>query len=91
MKRPGRSTGQVRLELSEPPEGIAIQKVSRFEGGVAIDLRTNGEKIKPGLKGNLIVNAFVERVPRTKDGKPRGPRRRIPMGTLPAIPFEVVD
>jgi hypothetical protein len=33
--------------------------------------------------GNLIVDAFQER--------PANPGRRVPFGTLPAIPFEIVE
>ena len=49
---------------------------------------TSGEEIKPGLKGNLIVEAFVQRQQKIGPGKPRV--RRVPLGTLPAIAFEIV-
>jgi len=76
--------GQVQMVLNEPPEGIAIESVVATPGGVAVTLKANG-KAKAGLKGNLIVDAFVDRpAPNTKQGV-----RRQPLGTLPAIPFEV--
>ena len=50
----------------------------------------DAKKAKPGAKGNLIISAYMERVAKDKDGKPRGPKRRLPMGILPAVPFEVV-
>ena len=82
---------QVQLELSEPPEGIAIQKVSPDEkGGLAFLLSVDAGKVKPGLAGNLIVNAFIEKAVKSKDGKPKpNKRRRIPLGALPALPFEI--
>lgn len=85
----GRFANQIRLELNEPPEGIAIQKVSADRDGVAIVLRAQDGKAKPGLKGNLIVNAFMERNVTPKGGK-KVNRRRVQLGTLPAIPFEIV-
>ena len=81
---------QVRVELSEPPEGIAIKKVSPDRQGLAILLSAEDGKAKPGLKGNLIVEAFREWVPKSRDSKPTGPKRRTALGMLPAIPFEVV-
>jgi hypothetical protein len=77
---------QVQLALSEPPEGIAIENVSPAREGVAILLRADAEKVAPGLKGNLILDAFIERT-----FGPAGAqrKRRIPVGTLPAVPFEI--
>jgi hypothetical protein len=46
-------------------------------------------KVKPGLKGNLIVDASSDRPAAPKD-KGAKPARRRPSATLPAIPFEVV-
>jgi len=86
----GLLTGQVKLELSEPPEGIAIQKISPEKNGVSILLSVEDGKVKPGLKGNLIVNAFTERAQRSKSGTKKTRNRRVPLGTLPAIPFEIV-
>ena len=77
---------QVQLQLSDPPEGITIEDVSSVAGGAAIVLRADADKFEPGLKGNLIVDAFIERPLR---GQP-GNKRRFPVGILPAIPFEIV-
>jgi hypothetical protein len=84
---PPRLAGQVRLELSEPPEGVSIQSVSSGREGMTLLLRVEGAKAKPGLKGNLIVNAFVDR---PVNGPARAAVRQQPIGTLPAIPFEIV-
>jgi hypothetical protein len=79
------------LALNEPPEGVTIQSVSPVREGAAIQVKTDADAAKPGLKGNLIVDAFVERSVRRGPGNSQGPKRRIPVGTLPAIPFEVVE
>jgi hypothetical protein len=81
--------GQVQLELSEPPEGIAVKSVSPAPGGLEIVLQSDAAKVKPGLKGNLIVAVFLERTGLGKKGKP-GKQRRVPVAMLPAIPFEIM-
>jgi hypothetical protein len=81
---------KVQLELSEPPEGIAIKNVSAARGGAEIVLQCDAAKAKPGLQGNLIVNAFASMPDTAGKAKAGAGQRRAPMGTLPAIPFEVV-
>ena len=80
----------LRLELNQPPEGITIQDVETVRDGVAIILRADAAKVKAGLKGNLIVDAYMERAA-NPDAKQPTARRRVPLGTLPAIPFEIVE
>jgi len=80
----------IQLELNEPPEGIAIRSVSPGRDGIEIVLQGDAEKAKVALEGNLIVNAFLLRPPPAGDDKAKGGRRRIPLGTLPAIPFRLV-
>ncbi len=43
-----------------------------------------------GLKGNMILKAFVKREIKGKDKKPTGKMRRNSLGVLPAVPFEIV-
>jgi len=81
---------QLRVELNEPPEGIAVKKVSPDRAGLTVLLSLEEGKAKPGLKGNLIAEAFREWALKSRDGKPTGRTRRISLGILPAIPFEVV-
>jgi hypothetical protein len=82
-----RLNGQIQLTLDEPPEGITIQSITAARDGVSVLLKADAAKTKPGLKGNLILDAFVERP--TPDGAKQATRRQ-PLGTLPALPFEVV-
>ena len=79
-----RLAGQVYLELSDPPEGIRIESVAPFAGGLAVNLRADPSKAHPGLKGNLILDVYLER----PDAKSAARRRQL-WGTLPAIPFAV--
>jgi hypothetical protein len=82
---------QLHLELNEPPEGIAVQKVSPAPPNVTFQLSADGEKVKPGDKGNLIFEAFMERSPNPASGRPQAAKRRVSLGRLPAVPFEIVE
>jgi hypothetical protein len=88
---PNSAIENVRYELNDPPEGIAIQKTTPIPGGADIVLRCDGAKAKPGLEGNLIIDIAGERTPPAANGRPAGTRQRVPLGTLPAVPFEIVD
>jgi len=87
---PNNPFDKIQFELSEPPEGIGLKEVIQAGDGIEIVLHCDALKVKPGLQGNLIVNIIGERVPPA--GNARGPanRQRIPLGTLPAIPFEIL-
>jgi hypothetical protein len=84
-----RLNGQVQMTLNEAPEGISIQSVTPSRDGVSVVLKADPAKAKAGLKGNLIFDAFVEREV-TGAGQKQA-RRRQPLGTLPAVPFEIVE
>ena len=81
-----------QLELSESPDGITIANVAPEGVGTKIVLRSDAAKIKPGAKGNLIVNVMAKR-PQAAAGatnaRPNQPRAPV-LGALPAIPFEIV-
>lgn len=74
------SRRRFHLELSEPPDGLTLEKTNWREGQVELILKADAEKIKAGLSGNLIVEIFA-------DGGQGGRRR--PVGVLPAILFEI--
>ncbi len=81
-------TGQIQVDLSDPPEGIAVDRVSWTERGLALILRGDAARARPTLKGNLMANAFLQTTVTEKDGKTREVRNLI--GPLPAIPFEII-
>ena len=84
-----KSFGKIELELSDPPEGITIKSVASSGDGTEIVLASDAAKVKPGLEGNLIVNLAAKNAP-AKTGKPGKGPSRVPLATLPAIPFQVV-
>ena len=82
---PQRLAGQMSVDLNDPPEGLKIEKSSQTPEGLTVMLRVDPAKLKPGTRGNLILDVYQER----PDAK-QALRRRQLWGTLPAIPFEVV-
>jgi hypothetical protein len=87
---PGNLLTKVQYELSEPPEGVELRDASPGRDGTEIVLQCDAAKAKPGLKGNLIVNISAERVAQPANGRPQAARQRVSLGTLPAVPFEIV-
>jgi hypothetical protein len=85
-----RTFEKVQLELSEPPEGISVREVSLDQQNAQIVLQADAAKVKPGLRGNLIVEMSGERTPPAAPTKAKANRQRVPLGFLPAIPFEIV-
>lgn len=82
--------GEVRLELSDPPEGIVLDCTRLQEDGI-LAFRAEAAVAKPGVAGNLIVNAYaVKTKENTGKGKEQRKKRRILLGVLPAIAFEVI-
>jgi hypothetical protein len=77
------------LELNGAPDGIAIQSVSPDGNGVDIVFHCDADKIKPGLQGNLLVDILPKVQPANQSAQKAGNQRRNPVGTLPAIPFEI--
>jgi hypothetical protein len=87
---PMKNFEHVQLELSEPPEGLSLRDAAVGEAGAEFVLAADASKVKPGLRGNLIVTVSGERVPPQRGSQPApAARRRVPLGVLPAIPFEI--
>ena len=54
---------EIRVELSEPPKGITVEKVTPEGPGLVVSLATDAKTVEPGLKGNLIFEVFREWTP----------------------------
>jgi hypothetical protein len=80
---------KIECQLSEPPEGLTLRDLVVVQAGASFVLQADAAKIKPGLRGNLIVTMSGERVPPANQPAPAA-RRRVVLGTLPAIAFEIV-
>jgi hypothetical protein len=80
---------RVQLALNDPPPGITLQQAADAYGGLVIRLHADAAQASPGLQGNLIVDASV--MPPVNPANPRpAAARPSPLGSLPAIAFEVV-
>ena len=87
---PMKNFEDIQLELSEPPVGLSLRDVAIGETGAEFVLEADASKIKPGLRGNLIVTVSGERVPPQRANRPPpAARRRVPIAVLPAVPFEI--
>lgn len=77
------------LELVEPPPGLTLGPATWTPRGFDFDVRCDAG-VRRGLRGNLIV--AVSGSGRSKAAAPAGaPPQRRALGTLPAIPFEIVS
>lgn len=84
-----RFVSNVQFELSDPPAGITLQSCSGKGDFIDVVLACDAAAVKPGLQGNLMLNATGERTnPNAKNAAAR--TQRVPLGSVPAIPFEVV-
>jgi hypothetical protein len=80
----------IELELSEPPEGLTLQDVTVVPIGLAFELKADGDAAQTGFADNLIVEAFIEVESQGRGGGAANQTRRVSLGVLPAIPFEIV-
>jgi hypothetical protein len=81
---------RVDLKLNEPPEGITLRSHERGGSDAELVFESNAAKSHAGLQGNLIVDVFGVRPPSPNKKKAQGNQRFL-VGSLPAIPFEIVD
>jgi hypothetical protein len=79
----GAGSDKLQVLLNEPPEGISLKRSVFSSDGAVLELRADSEKVKPGLRTNVIAEVYPQS---GKAGKPS----RFPLGTFPAIPVEVI-
>jgi len=82
--------GKIELALSDPPDGIALKEADAQRLTTDLVLAGDAGKLEAGLRGNLIVSAFLVREQPATEERPARVVR-LPMGVLPAMPFEVVE
>jgi hypothetical protein len=86
--RPHDQKDKLNVSLDQPPKGVRL--VGRNIEGKTIELTLRAEKdAQANLAGNLILDVSVTRTFRA--GKPNQVTRTIPLGTMPAIPFQIAD
>jgi hypothetical protein len=80
----------VQLALNNPPEVISVQSVAPAQDSLTLLLQADADKVKPGQKGNLIIEASAERAANPATGTQPANKKRMSLGFLPAITFEIV-
>jgi len=75
----GAARRRFQMDLSDPPAGIVLAKTNWSTDQVELLFKADPEKAKIGDSGNLIVEILAD-----------AGGRRLSVGVLPAIPFEVV-
>ena len=86
---PLRGFQNIQLELNDPPAGISLARVSIGPREAQFEIRADAANVRAGLRSNLIVAISGERVP-AQNSAQTAPRRRQPLGFLPALAFEIV-
>lgn len=81
---------QLRVELSEPPPGISVEKVSPEGKALAVVLAVDAEKVKAGFRGNLLFRVYREWTPAPTETNLNPKPQQSSYGFLPAMPFEVI-
>jgi len=76
-----------KIQLLDPPEGITLKEFSMAAGRVTLTLEADAANVKPGLAGNLIATFLTS--DKTPPGAPGKNPVRVPLGSLPAIPYEI--
>jgi len=82
--------GKYILSLDNPPDGITIGKVTHRQYETDIQLIADANT-PLDYADNLIIEVILEVTPRSRDEDKKQDKRRIPIGTLPAIPIKVVQ
>ena len=91
-----RRAGRVTLALNEPPPGVTLERAIESGGRIEVVLAAAADA-KAGARGNLIFDIILERTesappaanpPAAPPPRREGPRRVV-LGQLPAIPYEI--
>ncbi len=79
----------IQFALDDPPDGMTLRDAVVTQNVATFVLQSDAAKPKTGTRGNLIVTMSGERVPPAN--APNQTRRRVVIGTLPAIMCEIVS
>lgn len=79
---------EVQIELVDPPAGVSITGTTARSGAVHVDISCDAAKVKPGMEGNLLLAATGLRPGSSKQKAGKNPAR-VPLATIPAIPFRI--
>ncbi|MFC1763203.1 hypothetical protein ACFL6U_14135 [Planctomycetota bacterium] len=89
--RRGKALKEMKLVLDDPPTGLSLHDVEALADGLTFRLKAEKDAFPNGYEDNLIIEVMREYYPKDKDGKPQEKKQQYSMGTLPAVPFEIVQ
>jgi hypothetical protein len=78
----------LRFELRDPPAGVTLQPTRYGDQNIVLKIKA-GANAPAGTIQNLLVEAFINPPASQPGGKEKGPRQRVSLGLLPAIPIEI--
>ncbi len=84
---------KIELALRDPPKGVTVHGVETVANWLAFELAVEQDAMEGAAEDNLILEAFTRTIPgkRGRRGKKAAMQsRRVSLGVLPAIPFEIV-
>lgn len=84
---PPPKVGKIKFELSNPPDGFAIEDIQFTPEGLAFNITTDENAPAPGYEDNLIVLGTLERPAAKKNAAKK--QDIVPLGALPAIPVRI--
>lgn len=86
---PGRGVVEgIHFELRDPPTGVSLVDVRREPAKVTLVLACDAAR-EEAFSGNIIADAYIQNPIRDDDGNPTGRTRKVPLGSLPAIPARI--
>ena len=87
----GKFSDRFKLELDNPPDGIALTNVSPIPAGLELVFSCDADKMKAGAAGNLICDVVPKNQGPANPQKKfaNQPRKAVAVATLPAVPFTV--
>lgn len=81
---------KLRFALNDPPKGLTLTNVDFGKSTMTLRLKADDGLSTTTIAGNLIVDVTTEVTPKPQKEKPKNTeKRRISLGVLPAIPFEI--
>ncbi len=83
--RPSLPNTQIKLELTDPPDGLILKEVKATPDGFTLVL--DADKKLAGYSDNLIIGAFTDL--NMTPQNPDAPKQRVSIGALPAVAYEV--
>lgn len=86
-----RGFDKIDVALSDPPAGVTVGQVVVNAPGAEVTILADAHATAAGSRGNLIFMVSGERIPPAAEQQTAArASRRVPLGLLPAVPYEIV-